>query len=47
MAGHQIPKSFYQMTKMKGLSNFIVNMTAFILLDDKIQGERLDFDTPP
>ena len=31
---------------MLGLSNCIVYVTAFILLVDKIQGERLDFDTP-
>ena len=28
---------------MSGLSNCIVYVTAFILLVDKIQGERLDF----
>ena len=29
------------------LSNFIVYMTASMLLVDEIQGERPDLDTPP
>ena len=34
-------------SNVSDLSNCIIYVTAFILIVDKIQGERLDFDTPP
>ena len=34
-------------SKVSGLSNVIVYVTAFMRLADKIRHERLDFDTPP